>query len=412
MDMVRSVVLFACFLSVVFNMGVYCGVPPGENSLLAADGARQAPQLALPTPTAEQLRQENRDPVVTATFSPSGKYLGVGMRSGNLVVLDMARGKLAFVHEAHAKPLKMMDFAADDRYLLTGADDLNVCFWDLSAKKLRLTFQGAPMRSLYAIAISPDGHYAAARGFDGFGVLWDLQKDRKVTDLFAYMFAFNPTRKFLVTAPGREPGAQLIRLGQEAESLHFAQEQSVGCLAIDPTGRLISYATRGWDKPSHVVLADGNTGRTIREYTISQRGNEDKVGVMALCFSRDGRQLVIGRTDGCVQCLDTDTMQVQRTYRFLGSVMVGHVECAGPQGGYVVALGWADGPERETRCWKMGATEPVWTKPGAVTLDAKRMIGARVTSDGDLEVCDAKNGQRLAVVRGYVRGTRWRNISD
>ncbi len=385
------------------------------NSLLAEEPVPKL-KLTLPVPTAQQQQAENNDAVVVARLSPAGRYLALGMHSGSLVVFDLHQGRLIFARKTHAKPLKLLDFAQDDRYLLTGADDLEVHCWDVPAGRMRVKFQGAPLRMLYDISLAPDSHYAAARGFDGFGVLWDLRNNKKVTDLFSYMFAFDPNNRFLVTAPRRRPGAELLQFARISKPIVVLQDQSINGLAVAPNGGTIALAIATWDEPGEVVLMDTGSGRELRRLTLPVDSEKKNIAVTALCFSPDNTQLLIGRGNGDIRCLSVVSGQATNRYRFLGSVTVGHVEFVGPDGQYIVASGWSNGPgmetEMETRCWKHGGAEPIWVKPNAVSFGPDGRLVARVTSSGDLELMRGSNGHRLMKLRGYEQGTRWLEIDD
>jgi hypothetical protein len=389
-------------------MTATCAVP-GARPLCAAEDQRFDFARNLPQPTASQLREANRDQVVTAALSPAGRYLAVGLQSGSLVVIDTASQRLAFARPAHSEPLRHLAFADGDRYLLTGADDLQVGYWDLAESKSLLSFRGTELRHLYEVAISPDARYAAGRGFDGFGVVWDLRANKKVVSLFSYMFAFDPRSRFLVTGPRRRPGAELIWLGRGTERTPFAPEQLVNCFAIDPTGQTVAYARTMRDEPCAVVLYDVAAGREMRSLEIpdDRPDGEIRLGVSALGFSADGRHLLVGCGDGYVHRVDIATLEMRHSYQFPDSQTVGRVGFVGAQADYVMASVWLPERDAETRLWRFDGQEPLWIKPSEVAIDPARWIAAAPTAAGDLQLFDARTGKVALTVRPFLQGTRW-----
>jgi len=89
------------------------------------------------------------------------------------------------------------------RGLLTAADDLRATLCRGDTGREFLSFEAAPLRQMYAIALSSDARYAATRGFDGFATVWDLRFNERVCDLFSYGFAFGPRGRCGLRGGGR-----------------------------------------------------------------------------------------------------------------------------------------------------------------------------------------------------------------
>lgn len=382
---------------------------PGPRTSGESDGSAGEPRLTfkLPEPTPEQEKEDHRARVAATCFSPTGRYLALGLHSGRLVVLDLDRGRLALVSEAHSQPLTLLEFAENDRHLITGSDDLDVRFWDIQAGKNLVTFQGAPLRHLDKIAISNDSRFAAARGFDGFGTLWDLHKDKKVTGLYCYMLEFDPTCGYLVTGQRLIRGARLIRMATDRQQRRLLTNRTIVSLAVHPSGKTIAFGAEGWGEPSTLVLVKAASGRERRELSVFK---ESKPTIAAMRFSKAGKRLLVGSSDSRVFCIDVATGDIVPTFRFTGSVNVRHVEFLGRDGGRVMAWGRKNYETWETRCWKVDSKELIWSRPHTVACDGSGRLGARVTADGDVELLALADGARVSMLRGYVQGKRWRVI--
>jgi WD40 repeat protein len=361
--------------------------------------------LTLPSPSIEEQAEVNRDAAVAVQLSTQGQHVAIGLQSGSLAVFDLAQGRAAWTRQAHEKPLKLLAFAQDGQQLISGADDLLVRCWDVHSGSMKLDFAGAPLRSLYEILLSPNAHFAAARGFDGFGVLWDLQRNEKAADLFCYLFAFDPAGRFLVTAPRRQPGASLIQLDDPASPRQLVPTASIQCLAIEPAGKTIALATMYGEEPNEILLVTPDSRlRKLKAQSDSHMGD---AGITALCFVPQSNHLLVGFSNGRIQQVNTQTGKVLHLYRFLSSAMVTTVEVVSGESPLLVAQGLGESTIPETRCWKLGDADSIWTKEGAVTWSASSGLGARVTSEGDVEFLRLGTGQRLKKLRGYAQGTRW-----
>jgi len=135
---------------------------------------RLLPDLALPAPEPGAAR----DHVETAAFGPGGRRLVVGLRSGHVAALDLVTGRLAWSVAAHEEPVHAIAFGDTDRWVLTAADDLRATLRRGDTGGEFLSFEAAPLRKVYEIALSSDaaGSTVAAAGgsADGRDTVWLL----------------------------------------------------------------------------------------------------------------------------------------------------------------------------------------------------------------------------------------------
>ncbi|HLO28593.1 MAG TPA: WD40 repeat domain-containing protein [Anaerolineales bacterium] len=134
-----------------------------------------------------------------------------------------------------------------------------------------ISFMSGHTDSVWDVAFSPDSKILASSGNDGLIIIWDVQTHREITRLvnrdssaIVYTVAFSPTAKILAAGNG--------------------------------TGSIILYDTQTW-QPIGSPL----------------RGHDSDV--LSLKFSRDGKWLVSGGTDGKVLVWDVARRSVFKTFK-------------------------------------------------------------------------------------------------
>jgi len=154
--------------------------------------------------------------VRTVVFSPSGKWIALGMENGQVSIWDFVTGRrscllhehsvainaLCFSHnglllasggkdnlivlydvrrgeptllEGHRSEVRGLAFAPDDKTLVSTSDDGTIRFWSMANYQVALTLahDGGPVSS---VAFSPDGNLMATSGNDGTVRLWPAAK--------------------------------------------------------------------------------------------------------------------------------------------------------------------------------------------------------------------------------------------
>ena len=198
-------------------------------------------------------------------------------------------------------PLGFLDFVLDNTAVAALDDDV-LRVWDVPGGNLMRTVQ-AP-RSLYVMAVAPDGRTAAAGTVDvGRIYLFDLVSGEQLRAFRAHRegiscLAFAPDGR-LVTASGNdETGDHTIRIWDlvrnKRRSLNWYR--AVHALAVAPDGQTLAFASgnslRLWDPARKRLLR-------WRERVTG--------GWNALDFSPNGTYLASGDEDGTVRLRDVET---------------------------------------------------------------------------------------------------------
>lgn len=370
---------------------------------------RLLPNLALPAPEPGAVR----DHVETAAFGPGGRLLVVGLRSGHVAALDLVTGRLAWSVAAHDQPVHSIAFGGTDRWLLTAADDLRATLRRGDTGAEFLSFEAAPLRKVYEIALSNDARYAATRGFDGFGKVWDLRFDEQVCDLFSYGFAFGPRGRLLASTPGREPGMELLTIEfrqRNGDPLRLLPDHMIRGVAIDAAGATVAAAGGSADGRAAVWLLDPADGRIRGEILLPRMAAADEPAAAGhAAFSTDGRFLAASASDGRIVRIDVAGRSIADTWRLPAGLAAVSVGFAGADVWVTsfseAAAGGAD--ETTTRLLRPGAREPVWTTAAAVVFSADRPLAAAAMQDGDLLLLGRADGEPLRRLRPFATGRGW-----
>jgi WD40 repeat protein len=351
------------------SFGGFCGL---TSSSQAEDLPQFVSQLVLPAPTDQEQVDANRDRAVAVALGPTGQFLAVGLESGHLAVWNLTTKRIQFTQQAHEQPVKLLALGAEDRQMLTSADDLQVRLWDLDEGQAVVDYEGAPMRAMY----------------DGF--------------------AFEPRERFFASYARRQPGVTILRLAEGAEPATFLEDALVQCLAIDPTGNLLACGCSQGDTPI-VRLIQSADGQEMGTVTLPEaRDGNGLPGPTSLAFSGNGEVLAIALSDARILRVNVSSQQVTETHSLAGAASLVGLAWIGTREALLCASSYdADGNVTSV-CWKAGSPNPIWKADGVVSCDVRRMLSAWVSRNGDVVLADAKSGAKLWQLRPFGMGMFWK----
>jgi WD40 repeat protein len=237
-----------------------------------------------------------------AAFAHDGLHLATCHRDG-LRVWDVATGEVRQTVEHRGSVARLAFAAADDAIVAIGNDG-NVARWVLDGGRLQTQELASPLRRLRRCNVSTDGRWLAQTSADDAGYLpiWRVGDAGEIT--LVRSISKRMTGVAIVTTPSgpqvaaaNQNGTVIVwdaLTGDERFRHRFASQCEL--LALSDDGRLLCGFSRG----SGLMLFDIASGRQTSLWS----GNS--VGVQALRFTTDGREVFAAMADGVVRAWSTE----------------------------------------------------------------------------------------------------------
>lgn len=223
--------------------------------------------------------------------------LAVFCDGGDLIVYDLERGQVKRRFSNPRGGVECLAAAPDGRFVLTGATDGCVRWWDVAGSKLEHTFDIDAKATITALAVAADGLTAVVGLSDGRAVTWDLKKKREIKRWRA------STGR--ITTASLSPDGRLMALGAEDGAARVWKTEGVYVQKLD--GHKGAVLGVGWCSDSRRVVTGGIDRKLILWDAVGGRKAgwaaqaEEKVFSVAV-DARD-RFVLAGQSDGIVQLL-------------------------------------------------------------------------------------------------------------
>jgi len=231
-------------------------------------------------------------PIAAAAISPSGNTLVTAGDDGVARVWSTAGPELRVL--SHGAPLTAVRFSPDGSVIATGASDGSARLWNARSGAELAPLVGHRDR-IVAITFSPNGRRVATASADTTARLWDVPSGRAGPELAGHAFrltsvVFSRDGRIVLTA-GADGEARTWRAVDGKPVITFTRHVStVADARYSPDGRWV--VTAG---PSAVGLWRAATS----DFVFFLRGEAGPYN--AVLFTRDGRWILAGSTDGSVR---------------------------------------------------------------------------------------------------------------
>jgi WD40 repeat protein len=152
-------------------------------------------------------KEEARFTILSASFSPDGKYIVSGTDDGTLRLWDTKHSEEIYSIIAHSDDINAAIWSYDGRYIFSGSSDKTIKMWrfveDVGFFKLEKTFE-TESHTVAALALSPNGRYLVSASHDRTLKLWDIQTGENLRTFEGHKstvrsVVFSPDGRFIVS---------------------------------------------------------------------------------------------------------------------------------------------------------------------------------------------------------------------
>jgi WD40 repeat protein len=367
-------------------------------------------------------------PVDAVAYSPDGRHIASGDRSGQVTIRDTQTGQVTF-HDKHGQYVHAIAYSPDGRSLATGSSDHSIRILDAASGKLLQELKDHT-DGVLSVAFSPDGKQLLSGSYDNTARLWDIATGKALQTFkghswWVWSARFSPDGKRIVTASQdgkaivweRTNGGASQPSASNPQPLFVELTQFTGhdgavyAAAFSPNGKLV--ATGGYDKfvmiwnPDEVKPVD--IKRRLDEQPDPKPNYLRLAGhdgpVRSVGFSPSGQFVITGGDDNAIRLWDAVTGDTANVLRGHGS-SVRACEFS-PDGQFVLSGGEDD----VIRVWNLAGYEESRVLHSTVfSGHADAVLSARFSPDGKDIVTASRD--RTAALWDVSSGKRLKQFEE
>ena len=237
-------------------------------------------------------------------FSPNGKMLASGDTDNTVQLWDTGTGKLLATLTGHINDITALTFSPDGSTLASASADGTVLFWNTETNNPLPIHISAHTPTQRGMAILKDSNTLASVAYNGIITFWDLKTQRKSNlqtkwhcDVL-WSLAFSSDGTKLAIAHQQLIHLTDVRTGRELARLTEPKDSIVSSMAVSPDGKTVALGSSG-----EIRLWNTDTGKILN----MSLTDISLPMISTIIFSRDGKKLVSGDSQGKVQIWDAKT---------------------------------------------------------------------------------------------------------
>ena len=242
--------------------------------------------------------------VLSATFSPDGRWLAAGAVGGRIYLLDNAgKGPIRHFH-SHGRAITSLFFSADSERLVSASADEGLAkVWNIASGEVMCTVPSA-RGMIVQPALTSDGALLATCADDAVHI-WETATGKKMKTFAGHanvtrVIAFSPDGRLLASGGG-EGTIRVLDLATGQTLYTYPDLGSlIKTVAFSPDGKQLT-ASSG-DR-SFVPVWDAHSGKEL--FTL--RGHSSTIS--RVLYTPDAKRLVTYSADKTVRLWDTETGQ-------------------------------------------------------------------------------------------------------
>jgi WD40 repeat protein len=344
----------------------------------------------------------------SVAFSPDGRRIVSGSQDKTIRLWDATTGQeIGAPLTGHTDEVTSVAFSQDGLRVVSGSLDKTVRLWDATAgREIGGPLTGHADR-VTSVAFSPDGGRVVSGSYDNTIRLWDAATAHEIgAPLVGHTspvlsVAFSPDGQRIVSGSGdlnaRESSDTTVRIwdaatGREIGAPLTGQKLPVLSVAFSPDGRRIVSGS----VDQTLRLWDATTGQEIGAPLTGHSGS-----VWSVAFSRDGQRIVSGSDDDTIRIWDGSGQEI-------GAPLIGHSDYVrfvafSPDGGRLLSTSNDLNGSNEIRLWdtasgqEIGAPRHADVSAAAFSPDGLKIVS--VSGDMTLRLWDARTGREIGAPR-------------
>jgi WD40 repeat protein len=193
----------------------------------------------------------HRDSVTSVAFSPDGKTIASAALDKNVIIADVATGRILRNFANHEDDVNAVAFSPDGKSIASGSRDQTIDIWDPASGEVLVAIS-EPATEVRALAFSPDGTILASAGADNIIRLWQASDGHLIRAL-----------------DGHKSAPRAVTFSADGQLLASAGEDRLIKLWSVATGELLRTIDAHSSAVTTVVFAgrrliSGSLDRTIR----------------------------------------------------------------------------------------------------------------------------------------------------
>ena len=270
---------------------------PADASVFASGGSSGAVQLWNSANDTRTTLGHHADTVNAVAFSPDGQLLASGGDDHVFKLWDVPRKQniatLEHITDWTRSQIKAVAFSSDGKLFATAGVDAKL--WNSHTREEITTLEHG--KWVFALAFSPDAQLLATGDETGQVNVWDVQRQRSVTQLKAdseavYTVKFSPDGKVLAGA-GYNGSVELWEVQNWKHIGTLAGHATTNAINFSPDSKIL--ASTGYESINLWKIDSGEKIATLAEHT---------GWVNAAAFSPDGSALISGGEDATLRIWD------------------------------------------------------------------------------------------------------------
>jgi len=275
------------------------------------------------------LRMESKDPsgkivrtfeyhnhsVLSAIWSPNGRYFANINNDGILRIRDITSGEIIRVFGGHKFYISSISWSPNGKYIAGGSLDNTVRIWEVSSGELLRRFKGHK-NLISCVAWSSDGKHIASSSIDGTIKIWNTLTGKRIRTLkghteTVYSLAWSPDGKYI--ASGSVNGIMRIWNASAGELVRTIESH-------------IGFPNNIAWSPDSRYIASGTTDRTLKIWNVSSgeivktlRGCRDHIYCVA--WNSSGKYIAGGSLNSIVRIWRSTSGKTVSTIKLPGPIL-------------------------------------------------------------------------------------------